>query len=129
VQSKCPDLSEFLRVAICGFNGYREGMNPTPTKIDKHSATEMLLGWSNQEEYSVPFVELRYYCPCAGCVDENTGKRTIQRSSVSPDIRPLGVSLIGRYAVQINWSDDHSTGMYHYDRLMELCQKQGRKLK
>lgn len=99
-----------------------------PTKIDKYNDTEMLLNWSNGTEFALPFVELRFHCPCAGCVDENTGERTIQRSSIRPDIRPTGVELVGRYAVQIHWSDLHSTGMYHFDRLNELCLKQGRKL-
>jgi DUF971 family protein len=99
-----------------------------PTRIDQHSRTEMLLSWNTGDAFSVPYVELRLYCPCANCVDEHTGERTIQRSAIDPSIRPTGVQLIGRYAIQINWNDGHSTGMYHYDRLFELCKKQGRKL-
>src|SRR5690349_3910218 len=103
-------------------------MNLSPIMIEPLSPTDILLSWSNNEKYSVPYVEIRYYCPCAGCVDENSGQRTIQKSSISPDIRPKSVQLIGRYAVQFIWSDGHDTGMYHYDRLYELCEKQGRKL-
>ncbi|OFZ18079.1 MAG: hypothetical protein A2X94_02590 [Bdellovibrionales bacterium GWB1_55_8] len=103
-------------------------MNVTPTQIGPYSSTEMLVSWNTGEKYAVPYIELRYYCPCASCVDEHTGERTIQRTSISPDIRPTDVQLVGRYAVQIYWSDQHSTGMYHYDRLHELCRKQGRAL-
>lgn len=99
-----------------------------PTRIEPLSPIEMFLLWNNQEQYSVPYVEIRFYCPCAGCVDEHSGQRTIERTSISPEIRPTGVQTIGRYAIQISWSDGHETGMYHYDRLYELCQKQGRKL-
>jgi DUF971 family protein len=101
---------------------------PTPTKIEPLNPSEMLLGFSNSDEYSVPYVELRFLCPCAACVDEHTGRRIIKRESVRPDIRATGVQLIGRYAVQINWSDRHNTGMYHYDRLFEIAQKLGKKL-
>jgi DUF971 family protein len=101
---------------------------PTPTKIEPFSPTEMRLGFSNGEEYAVPYVEMRFLCPCAACVDEHTGARIIKRESVRLDIRATGVQLIGRYAVQINWSDRHSTGMYHYDRLLEIAEKLGRKL-
>jgi DUF971 family protein len=104
-------------------------MNKQPVKIDKLNDTEMLLAWNTGEEFVLPFTEIRYYCPCASCVDEHTGERTILRSSISPDIRPKGVQVVGRYALQIAWSDQHSTGMYHFDRLYELCEKQGRKLK
>src|SRR6185437_11356092 len=102
-------------------------MSPSPTKIEPLSPTEMLLGFNNGEEYAVPYVELRFLCPCASCVDEHTGARIIKRESVRPDVRATGVQLIGRYAVQINWSDRHNTGMYHYDRLFEISQKFGLK--
>jgi len=103
-------------------------MQLTPVRIEPLSPIEMFISWNNGELFSVSYVELRYYCPCAGCVDEHSGQRTIQRSSISPEIRPADVQLVGRYAIQISWSDGHATGMYHYDRLYELCQKQGRKL-
>jgi DUF971 family protein len=103
-------------------------MIPSPTQIEPYSPTEILLAWNTGEHYTVPYVEIRYYCPCAGCVDEHTGQRTIQKESISPEIRPVDVKLIGRYAVQITWSDRHDTGMYHYKRLWELCKKQGRKI-
>ncbi len=99
-----------------------------PTRIEKYSDTEMLLAWADQSEFAVTFVDLRFQCPCASCVDENTGKRTLLRSEVAPDVHPLGVSLVGRYAVQVQWSDRHSTGMYHFDSLYEICRKLGRRL-
>jgi len=104
-------------------------IQPTqPVRIDKKSDTEMLIVWNQGDEYAITFVDIRYYCPCASCVDEHTGERTILRSSIRPDICPVGVQVIGRYALQIQWNDQHSTGMYHFDRLYELCIKQGRKL-
>jgi DUF971 family protein len=103
-------------------------MQNTPVRVEPLSPIEMFISWNNGEQYSVPYVEIRFYCPCAGCVDENTGKRTIEKTSISPEIRPQGAQLVGRYALQITWSDKHDTGMYHFDRLYELCQKQGRKL-
>lgn len=96
-----------------------------PTRIDKHSATEMLLAWNSGESFALPFVELRFNCPCAACVDEHTGQRTLKREQVRPDIRAVSVSLVGRYAVHVAWSDGHQTGMFHFDRLWELCEKFG----
>lgn len=99
-----------------------------PTRVDKHSPTEMLLEWNDGARFALGFVDLRFYCPCAGCVDEHTGQRIIQRSSIGPDIRPTGAQLVGRYALQVHWSDLHATGMYHFDALRELCEKVGHKL-
>src|SRR4051794_32437175 len=97
----------------------------TPTQIDKHSATAFLLAWSSGERFVLPFKEVRYQCPCAGCVDEHTGQRTLKKDAIAADIHPESVQLIGRYAIQINWSDRHDTGMYHFDRLYDLCLSSG----
>jgi len=101
----------------------------TPTRVepDSSSLQNLLLAWNSGETYSVPYVELRFECPCAVCVDEKTGKRLITRDQVAKDVRPLGVEPVGRYALQIRWSDSHSTGMYHFDRLFEICEKSGLK--
>ena len=103
-------------------------LKPVPKRIEPFSPHELFLSWSDHSEYSLPYAELRYQCPCASCVDEHTGQRIVDRASINPDVRPTGVQPVGRYALQFNWSDGHATGMYHYDRLFELCQAQGRKL-
>ena len=103
-------------------------MNLTPTRIDPYSPTQMLVTWSSGETFSLPYIEIRFQCPCAVCVDEHTGKRVLKREQIPADIRPTGVQLVGRYAVQITWSDGHSTGMYHYDRLHEICKASGHPL-
>lgn len=88
----------------------------------------MKLQWNTGETFAVPYVELRFECPCAGCVDEHTGRRTIQRASIQPTIKAKNAAAIGRYAIQINWNDGHDTGMYHFDRLYEICRDHGRRL-
>ena len=103
-------------------------MSYIPTQIEPYSPTEIFFNWNHGVKYAVPYIELRYHCPCAGCIDEHTGERTLQRSAISPEIRPLQVQTVGRYAIQFTWSDGHETGMYHFDRLFEICQKQGRNL-
>ena len=103
----------------------------TPTRIEKLNSTEMRLDWpshSGHLSFALAFAELRYECPCASCVDEHSGKRVIQKTSIKPDIAPKGVEVIGRYALKIDWNDGHSTGMYHFDRLWELCESSGRAL-
>jgi DUF971 family protein len=102
--------------------------NPTPVKIEPLSSWQLFIRWSDGSQYSLPYAELRFHCPCASCVDEHTGKRIIERSAIASDVRPLGVQPVGRYAIQFSWSDNHTTGLYHYDRLLELCQSAGKAL-
>jgi ATP-binding protein involved in chromosome partitioning len=86
----------------------------------------MIFSWNTGETFSVPYFELRFECPCAVCVDEKTGKKVLKRENIAADIRARGVHTIGRYALKIEWSDNHSTGMYHFDRLFEICETQGK---
>lgn len=100
----------------------------TPTSINPLSATEIELQWSSGEKFALPYLELRFECPCAVCVDEHTGRRVIKKESIPADIRVLGAHPIGRYAIQFQWSDRHSTGMYHFETLHALCARSGRRL-
>lgn len=104
-------------------------MNKIPMKLEPYtSGTEMLLAWNTGEEFAIPYFELRFHCPCASCVDEHTGKRTLTRDQVKPDVRPLNAVPVGRYAIQFSWSDRHQTGMYPFDSLYALCLQSGKKL-
>lgn len=100
-------------------------MQFSPTQIEAHSPTEMLIAWNSGERFVVPYAEIRFQCPCAGCVDEHTGQRTIRREQVRTDIKPTGVQVVGRYAIQISWNDGHGSGLYHFEKLHEICRKTG----
>lgn len=65
--------------------------------------------------------ELRIRCPCAGCVDEMTGERTLVPEMVDPGIYPTEIHYVGRYALQFVWSDGHSTGIYPFEYLRRLA--------
>ena len=64
---------------------------------------------------------LRLNCPCAGCVDEMTGQRTLMPSMVPEGIYPTAIHYVGRYALQFIWSDGHDTGFYTFETLRRLC--------
>ena len=99
-----------------------------PTRFEPLNQWEAHISWNDGKSFGVPYAEIRFHCPCAGCVDEHTGQRTITRESVAADIKPTKATVVGRYALQITWSDHHQTGMYHFDRLYELCEKLGKKI-
>jgi len=64
---------------------------------------------------------LRLNCPCAGCVDEMTGRRTLDSAMVPEGIHPTAIHYVGRYALQFVWSDGHDTGFYTFETLRGLC--------
>jgi DUF971 family protein len=64
--------------------------------------------------------QLRFMCPCAVCVDEFSGERKITADSVASDVALEKALPVGRYGVNLVWSDKHSTGIYTYRYLREL---------
>jgi ATP-binding protein involved in chromosome partitioning len=64
---------------------------------------------------------LRLACPCAGCVEEMTGRPILTPESVPAQVRPVSISLVGAYGLRVQWSDGHSTGIYTFERLLARC--------
>jgi len=50
-------------------------------------------------------------------VNEITGARTLKSEMIPQDIKPLALNLVGRYAINIAWSDGHNTGLYGFEYL------------
>jgi DUF971 family protein len=65
--------------------------------------------------------DLRLLCPCAGCVDETSGVRTLRPEEVHADVYPTAIHYVGRYALQFMWSDGHSTGIYTFEYLRRVA--------
>ena len=96
---------------------------PNLVKINPALNHRIYLGFDNGEAYELTYLDLRFECPCAACVDEITGKRTLRRESLKPDVKPMKIEPVGRYGIHIEWSDGHRTGMYHFDRLYQLAKE------
>ncbi|MCH7645563.1 MAG: DUF971 domain-containing protein [Myxococcales bacterium] len=95
----------------------------TPTDIRQQGRRQLGITWSDGSESSYDVRALRLACGCAQCVDEWTRERTLDPASVPEDVHPLSIQSVGRYAIQINWSDGHSTGIYPYRRLRALAEE------
>ena len=93
-----------------------------PVEIGEDNA-KMKITWSDKTVSEFPFEFLRNHCPCAVCVDEWTGERKNLVLLLPSDFRPMNVSPVGNYAIQIAWSDGHNTGIYSYKSLRELDPK------
>jgi DUF971 family protein len=73
---------------------------------------------------------LRENCPCATCNDERAKKESHPAPNLlsspllpmyKPKPRAQAATQVGNYAIQINFTDGHSTGIFSYDYLRTLC--------
>jgi DUF971 family protein len=81
--------------------------------------------WEDGLKTDASAQHLRQQCPCAGCVDEWTNKRTLDASQVPASLRITQVQPVGNYALSFVFSDGHSTGIYPWKLLRELTQPRG----
>jgi len=91
-----------------------------PTQIIEESDHEISIKWSDDSESHYTASQLRRSCPCAGCVDEWTGKKTLRGESIPDDLTFGHISVVGRYALNFHFSDGHDTGIYSFKYLCDL---------
>jgi ATP-binding protein involved in chromosome partitioning len=98
------------------------GSEIVPAQIRQAGPRELAIRWSDGRETVFDVRALRLACACARCVDEWSGDGRLDPASVPEDVRPLRIEPVGRYAIQIEWSDGHATGIYPFARLRELAE-------
>jgi DUF971 family protein len=89
---------------------------------------ELAIKWEDGGESFVPLEKLRRHCPCAGC----RGEVDIMGKLYKGPERPLtpqsfqlrGLTRIGTYALQPTWADGHNSGLYSFDYLKEVADKE-----
>jgi DUF971 family protein len=91
-----------------------------PVQIVEESDREISIKWSDDSETRYSASQLRRSCPCAGCIDEWTGKKTLDDAKIADDITITHTSIVGRYALNFHFSDGHDTGIYSFKYLHEL---------
>jgi DUF971 family protein len=106
----------------------------TPAKV-RVLVTEgkgLEIDWADGHRSAWSFAWLRDACPCATCNEErrNQGRKAGQPKPkpaallpmYTPPPRPASAHPVGRYALQFNWADGHSGGIYSWDYLRRVCQ-------
>ena len=81
---------------------------------------ELSLTWSDGPTTVVTARHLRQYCPCAGCVEEWSGKRTFEVETIPAEMKVTEVTSVGNYALSFMFSDAHHTGIYQWSDLKDL---------
>jgi DUF971 family protein len=117
----------------------REAATPTPSRAAVTPAKVRVLvsegkgleiDWSDGHKSAWSFAWLREACPCATCNEERSksGRKPGQPKPAAvlplfaPPPRPASAHPVGRYALQFNWQDGHSGGIYSWDYLRRVCQ-------
>ena len=82
--------------------------------------------WADGQENSYDFEQLRWACPCAHCRGEMGQPGVLDFTDrLTPEQTELvNIEPVGHYAIMPVWYDGHSTGMYTYQYLRELAERE-----
>jgi ATP-binding protein involved in chromosome partitioning len=83
--------------------------------------TQLRIRWADGAVSDYHPRYLRLSCPCAGCVEEMTGRPLLDPARVPMDVYPRAVEYVGDYALRFEWSDGHNTGIYPFTYLREIA--------
>ena len=93
---------------------------PTEIKRLPHSLT---IQWKDEHCSELSYRLLREKCPCARCSAEkqqNDPFQMVPKDDYWEKLHLVGIQPVGRYAIQLQWSDGHKTGIYTFNFLREL---------
>ena len=108
------------------------GRKPSSVKVHVSTGAGVDITWEDGHSSHFEFAYLRDNCPCATCNDERAKKESLAEASPAfassaalpmfkPKPRATAATQVGNYAIQISFSDGHSTGIYSYDQLRSIC--------
>jgi DUF971 family protein len=108
---------------------------PANVKVHVSTGAGVDITWTDGHASHYDFIYLRENCPCATCGDERAkkaaevpapaGATALVASSVLPMYKPKArarsAQAVGHYAIKIDFTDGHSTGIYSFDYLRTMC--------
>ena len=92
---------------------------------DEHRLT---IAWQDGTVSTYDLTRLRKACPCAACNSERQRQSTtrelfpiLKKDPGGGPPRAVTAKLVGNYALHIQWSDGHDTGIYDFRFLRALA--------
>jgi DUF971 family protein len=111
----------------------RIAITPEKVRVLLSEGKGLEIDWADGHRSAWSFAWLREACPCATCVGERKaeGRKAGEARPKPVELLPIyappankpgSAQAVGRYAIQFNWLDGHSGGIYSWDYLRRQCQ-------
>ncbi len=121
-----------------------ERRKPASVKVHVSSGAGVDITWADQHASHYDFAYLREHCPCAMCNDERMKKEQGQEKDAQlkkehaaqasapalsspllpmfkPKLAAKSAHAVGNYALQIDFNDGHTAGIFSFDYLRMIC--------
>ena len=113
---------------------------PADVQVHVSTGAGVDIRWADGHSSHYDFHYLREECPCATCNDEREKKASaphaLAPAASGPSAAPAAFAplpmfkprakaqsarAVGNYALQIDFTDGHSTGIYSFEHLRAIC--------
>ena len=95
----------------------------TPTDLVFHNRSRLLeISFDDGQTFKLPYEYLRVYSPSAEVRGHGPGQETLQTGK--RDVAIDNVEQVGHYAIRPRFSDGHDSGIYSWDYLHDLGERQ-----
>ena len=94
-----------------------------PTELVVHQQSRVLeIAFADGARFRIPFELMRVYSPSAEVQGHGPGQEVLQTGK--REVNVTAIEPIGVYAVKLAFTDGHDTGIYSWDYLYDLGEKQ-----
>jgi DUF971 family protein len=98
-------------------------ITPQPTDIVLHSQSKVMeIAFSDGQSFRIPFELLRVYSPSAEVQGHGPGQEVLQTGK--REVAIVALEPVGHYGVQPQFSDGHNSGIFSWDYLHSLGQRE-----
>lgn len=89
--------------------------------------SDLAIKWDDGGESFISLEALRRACPCAGCAGERDVMGNLHKGPeqplVSRSFQLMRLANVGGYGIQPFWADGHGTGIYSFDYLARIANR------
>jgi len=99
------------------------GSKTTPIGFSRRDPRTLSILWEDGHHDDFDVRDLRLACHCALCIEEMSGRKLLDPKTIRSDVSPQRIVNKGTYAIQLDWSDGHNSGIYTFKDLRALGER------
>lgn len=99
---------------------------PVPAKLHLDRQRQLEVTWPDGQHSVYSLTYLRTHCPCASCrkfreeQTERKSRLTLLPGNYAGTLTATKAEMVGSYALRIEWSDGHASGIYSFEHLWDI---------
>jgi DUF971 family protein len=103
-------------------------LQTTPIRLNLKKDEKLEIEWQDGLTSTYPLGLLRSMCPCALCrqvreedkVAKPKSRLKLLPGNYSGTLKVIDAELVGGYAMRLDWSDNHGSGIYSFQYLRDI---------